>query len=88
MMGRHVSLLEALRASVAIFACVRAIWSGDFAVRELLGKYDGLINQIASAPGSTVKGVANGQVPVSPFETPPPVASRLTPSGPARAWRT
>jgi AcrR family transcriptional regulator len=72
MMGRQVSLLEALRASVAIFACVRAIWSGDFAVRELLSKYDGLINQIASAPGSTVKGVASGQVAAAEFEIPPP----------------
>ena len=61
MMGRQVSLLEALRASVAVFASVRADASGESAV-QILDKYDGLINQIASAPGSTVKGVANGQV--------------------------
>jgi AcrR family transcriptional regulator len=72
MMGRQVSLLEALRASVAIFAGVRAIWSGELAVHEILDKYDGLINQIARSPGSTVKGVANGQVAAAQFETPPP----------------
>ena len=72
MMGRQVSLLEALRASVAVFASVRAIWSGESAVQEILDKYDGLINQIASAPGSTVKGVANGQVAAAPSETPQP----------------
>ena len=72
MIGRQVPLLEALRASVAVFASVRAIWSGESAVQEILDKYDGLINQIASAPGSTVKRVANGQVAAAQFETPPP----------------
>lgn len=71
MIGRRVSILEALRASVAIFAGVRAIWSGELAVHDLLDKYDGLINRIASAPGSTVRGVANGQVAAAQFETPP-----------------
>jgi AcrR family transcriptional regulator len=72
MVGRQVSLLEALRASVAIFASVRAIWSGELAVQETLEKYDGLINQIARSPGSTVKGVANAQVAAAQFETAPP----------------
>lgn len=72
MIGRRVSLPEALRASVAIFASVRAIWSGELAVRETLDKYDDLINQIANSPGSTVKGVANGQAAAAQFETPPP----------------
>jgi AcrR family transcriptional regulator len=72
MVGREVSLLEALRASIAIFASVRAIWSGELAVQETLEKYDDLINQIARSPGSTVKGIANGQVAAAPFETPPP----------------
>ena len=71
MMGRQVSLVEALRASVAMYASVRAIWSGESAVHEILDKYDGLIRQIACAPGSTVKGVANGQVAAAHFETPP-----------------
>ena len=72
MIGRQVPLLEALRASVAVFASVRAIWSGESAVHEILDKYDGLINQIARSPGSTVKGVASGQVAAAQFETPPP----------------
>jgi hypothetical protein len=72
MIGRRVSILEALRASVAIFAGVRAIWSGELAVPELLDKYDGLISQIARAPGSTVMEVTNGQVAAAQFETPPP----------------
>jgi len=72
MISRRVSILEALRASVAIFAGVRAIWSGELAVPELLDKYDGLINQIARAPGSTVMEVTNGQVAAAQFETPPP----------------
>jgi AcrR family transcriptional regulator len=72
MLGRHVSLLEALRASVVIFASVRAIWSGESAVGELLDKYDGLINQIARAPGSALKGAANGQAAAAQSETPPP----------------
>ena len=70
MISRQVSLTEALRASVAIFASVRAIWSGESAVGELLDKYDGLINQIARAPGSTLKGVANGQVAAAQFRNP------------------
>jgi len=72
MMGRQVSLLEALRASVAIFAGVRAIWSGELAVQEVLDKYDGLINQIARSPGSTVRGAANKQGAAAQLETPPP----------------
>ena len=72
MISRQVSVLEALRASVAIFASVRAIWSGELAVHELLDKYDGLINQIARAPGSMLEGVANEQVAAAQFETLPP----------------
>jgi len=72
MLGRQVSLLEALRASVVIFASVRAIWSGESAVSELLDKYDGLINQIARTPGSMFRGVTDGHVAAAQFETPPP----------------
>jgi AcrR family transcriptional regulator len=71
MSGRSVSLLEALRASVAMFASVRAIWSGELAVQEVLDKYDGLINQIARSPGSTVRGAANKQGAAAEFEIPP-----------------
>jgi AcrR family transcriptional regulator len=71
MISRQVSITEALRASVAIFASVRAIWSGELAVGQLLDKYDGLISQIARAPGNPLQGVGSGQVAAAQFETPP-----------------